>query len=73
MSFAAPGKTPTAKVFVQRGNASDQLELVIDEPTFALEQIADVGVEDVGRLLQRRPQPAEPALLRRFLRRARGT
>ena len=47
-------------------------KLVIDQPAFALEEIADVGVEDVARLLQRRAEHAEQALLRRLLRRTRG-
>ena len=50
----AAGPVPMS-VFTRIANSSLQ-KLFIDQPPFALEQIANVGVEDVVRLLQRRAE-----------------
>src|SRR5215831_3160381 len=49
-------------------------ELFVNQPAFAFEQIANVGVEDVVGLLQRRAKHAKEAWRRRDLgiRRRRG-
>src|SRR5205823_2889486 len=43
-------------------------KIFIDEPPLALEKIANVGIEQVMRFLERRPQLAKPTLLGRGLR-----
>ena len=49
-------------------------KIFINQPAFALEQIANVGVQQVMRFLERRAKLAEPALLRRgFWRGSRRT
>src|SRR5439155_21202921 len=62
---ANPPRWPRAHVRLHEDREQPAQEFLINQSAFALEQIANVGVENVMRLLQSRSQHAEEALLRR--------